>query len=355
MVFILAEAGVNHNGSLELAYKLIDIAVESKADAIKFQTFKTESLVSYDAPKAIYQIQTNNKKETQFEMIKKLELSYDDFKKIFKRCKEKGITFVSSPFDIESVDFLANIGVSMFKVGSGELTNYLLLKRIAEKGKKIILSTGMSTLEEVKKSVNFIKKHGNSNIVLLHCVSSYPTRKEDLNLKCINTLKTELNLEVGFSDHTTDFNASIYSIAAGATYIEKHFTIDKNMEGPDHISSLNPEELNEFVKQLRDLEIIMGDGIKICKNNEENTRKVARKSLQYNKNLKKGHILKQDDLIALRPYNGICVSKYESLLGKKLINNVEEKSLIKWEDLDSSNKINNNINNKGFSYYSYPC
>jgi len=353
MVFILAE-GVNHKGKLDLAYKLIDIAVEAKADAIKFQSFNQEYLIYSNVSNSQYKLENANKDETQFNMIKKLELSYDDLKKIFKRCIEKGIMFVSSPFDIESVDFLENIGVSIFKVGSSELTNYLLLKRIAQTGKKIILSTGMSTLEEVKKSVNFIKKQGNSNIVLLHCVSSYPTQKEDLNLKCINTLKTELNLDVGFSDHTTDFNTSIYSIAAGSTYIEKHFTINKDMYCSNHSSSLIPEELTEFVKQLRDFEIIMGDGIKICKKNEENTRKDTRKSLQYNKNLKKGHILKQDDIIALRPYNGICVSKYESLLGKKLINDTKKKSLIKWTDFDSSKKINYN-NNKGFSYYTYPC
>ena len=276
MVYILAEAGVNHNGSLELAYKLIDIAKDANADAIKFQTFKTENVIRKDAEKASYQKETTDKNESQFDMVKKLELSFDDFKKIYKRCKEKDIEFVSSPFDIESVDFLDDLGVNMFKVGSGEITNFLLLKRIAEKGKKIILSTGMSSLEEVNNSINFIKKNGNCEIILLHCVSCYPTADHDLNLNAINTMKTEFNLNVGFSDHTVDFKASLYSVGLGASYIEKHFTIDKNMDGPDHRVSLNPSELKEFVKLIREYKIMMGDGIKICKNAELNTRSVAR-------------------------------------------------------------------------------
>lgn len=318
MVFILAEAGVNHNGSLKLAYKLIDIAKDAKADAIKFQTFKTEYGIRKDAEKATYQKETTDKNESQFDMVKKLELSFDDFKKIYKRCNEKDIEFVSSPFDIESVDFLDELGVNMFKVGSGEITNFLLLKRIAEKGKKIILSTGMSSLEEVDNSINFIKKNGNCEIILLHCVSCYPTAHKDLNLKCIKTMKEKLNLEIGFSDHTEDYKASLYSVCMGATYIEKHFTIDKNMEGPDHKASLNPTELKEFIKSIRDCEVMLGDGIKICKNAELNTKSVARKSLCYKKNLKKGHIIKYDDIIALRPNDGICVSHFEDYVGKTI-------------------------------------
>ena len=330
MVYIIAEAGVNHNGSLELAYQLIDIAVKSKADAIKFQTFNSNKLVSGKAEKAEYQKETTGKNETQLEMLKKLELSYDNFRLISKKCKEVGIEFISTPFDLDSVDFLDSLGVTTFKVGSGDLTNFLLLKKIAEKNKKIILSTGMSSIDEVKKSVNFIKKHSSNELVVLHCVSCYPTNKEDLNLNCIKTMKNDLNIPVGFSDHTKNEVASLYSVCAGATYIEKHFTIDKNMEGPDHRASLNPEELNNFVKKIRECEIMLGNGNKKCTKSEEKNKKVVRRSLFFSKDLKKGDIITENDLIALRPYNGICVSKFGEILGKELIQDVSENTCVNY-------------------------
>jgi N,N'-diacetyllegionaminate synthase len=330
MVYIIAEAGVNHNGSLELAYELIDIAVEAKADAIKFQTFNSEKLALGTAEKAEYQKETTGEKESQLDMLKKLELSYDEFGLISKRCDEMGIEFISTPFDLDSVDFLDELGVTTFKVGSGDLTNFLLLKKIAEKNKKIILSTGMSSMDEVKKSVNFIKKHSSNELVVLHCVSCYPTNKEDLNLNCIKTLKNELNIPIGFSDHTKDEIASLYSVCVGATYIEKHFTINKNMEGPDHRASLNPEELNNFVEKIRECEIILGNGNKNCTKNEEKNKKVVRRSLFFSKDLKKGDIITENDLIALRPYNGICVSKFGEILGKELIQDVKMNSYVKY-------------------------
>ena len=319
MTYIIAEVGVNHNGSLDLALKLVDIAAKSGANAVKFQTFKSEKLSSKNAKKAEYQkknLNTNN--DSQLDMLKKIELSYHDFRLVFNRCKEKNIDFISTPFDLESVDFLEELGVDIYKIGSGDLTNYLLLKKVAEKGKKIILSTGMGSMEEVTNSVNFIKKNGCTDIVVLHCVSCYPTMHEDLNLKCIKTMKEKLNLEIGFSDHTEDYKASIYSVLLGAKYIEKHFTIDKNMKGPDHKASLNPNELIEFVSLIKECDIIMGDGVKVCKDSELNTRSVARRSLFFNRDMKAGEIIEEKDLIALRPYDGICVSKLENYIGKKL-------------------------------------
>jgi len=330
MVYIIAEAGVNHNGSLKLAYKLIDIAVKSKANAIKFQTFKSEKVISEKAEKAEYQKQTTANDESQLDMVKKLELSYGNFRLISKKCKEVGIEFISTPFDLESVDFLDSLGVTTFKVGSGDLTNFLLLKKIAEKNKKIILSTGMGSMDEVKKSVEFIKNYNSNELVVLHCVSCYPTNKEDLNLNCIKTMKNELNIPIGFSDHTIDETASLYSVCAGATYIEKHFTIDKNMEGPDHRASLNPEELNNFVKKIRECEIMLGNGIKKCTLNEEKNKKVVRRSLFFSRDLKRGHIISEEDLIALRPNNGIYVSKFGEILGKELIQDVKMNSYVKY-------------------------
>jgi len=330
MVYIIAEAGVNHNGSLELAYKLIDIAVKAKADAIKFQTFNSKKLVSESAEKAEYQKKTTGKNETQFDMLKKLELSYNDFILISKRCIERDIEFISTPFDLDSVDFLNSIGVKTFKIGSGDLTNFLLLKKIAEKNKKIILSTGMSSMNEVKKSVDFIKKFSSNELIVLHCVSCYPTNKEDLNLNCIKTMKNELNIPIGFSDHTKNEIASLYSVCAGAKYIEKHFTINKNMEGPDHRASLNPNELINFVKKIRECEIMLGNGIKKCTENEEKNKKVVRRSLFFSKELKKGHIICDKDLIALRPNNGICASKFENIIGKELIQDVKMNSYVRY-------------------------
>tara|TARA_Y100000741_G_C18263097_1_gene561336 strand:- start:4097 stop:5101 length:1005 start_codon:yes stop_codon:yes gene_type:complete len=319
MVYILAEAGVNHNGSLELALQLVDIAVNSGANAIKFQTFNSEKIASKYAKKADYQKQNLNNDDSQLEMLKKLELSYEEFKLVYNRCQEKNIDFISTPFDLESVDFLEQLGVNMYKIGSGDLTNYLLLKKIASKGKKIILSTGMSSMEEVIHSVNFIKKNGCDNIVVLHCVSCYPTAHVDLNLKSISTMKEILNLEIGFSDHTEDYKASLYSVCLGATYIEKHFTIDKAMEGPDHKASLNPDELNEFVSLIRECEIIIGDGVKLCRESELNTKSVARRSLYFNRDMNVGDIITENDLIALRPNDGICVSNFEKYIGKTIV------------------------------------
>ena len=250
--FIIAEAGVNHNGSVELAKKLIDAAKDAGADAVKFQTFKAESVVVKDAQKAEYQKETTGE-GSQYEMIKKLELTEEDFRELADYAKEKDIMFLSSPFDKESVDLLNELDVPAFKVGSGEITNLPLLRYIAKKEKPIILSTGMSTLGEIEEALDVIRSEGVEDIILLHCVSNYPARIEDVNLRALGTLKQAFKLPVGFSDHTLGITAPIAAVALGACVIEKHFTLDRNLPGPDHKASLEPEELKEMAKAIREV------------------------------------------------------------------------------------------------------
>lgn len=328
MVYFLAEVGVNHNGSVDLAYKLIDIAVDSGANGVKFQTFNSDKLAAPNAEKAEYQKVNTKNDDSQLSMLKKLELSYEDFYKLTAYCSDKNIEFISTPFDLESAEFLNSINVDTFKIGSGDLTNFPLLKKVASFKKKIILSTGMGSMKEVENSVNYLKKNGCEELVLLHCVSCYPTQNEDLNLKCIQTMKNKFNIDVGFSDHTIDFKASLYAVCLGANYIEKHYTIDKEMEGPDHKASLNPEELNEFVSLIRECEVIMGDGIKKCRDAELNTKSVARRSLYFSRSMKKGEIINEDDLIPLRPNSGICASHFEEFIGKTLNMDVNKHDLV---------------------------
>jgi N,N'-diacetyllegionaminate synthase len=340
MVFILAEAGVNHNGKLNLALQLVDIAKESGADAIKFQTFKANKLVSKKAEKAEYQKETTDSNESQFDMLKKLELSYEDFQEIYTYCEKVGIEFISTPFDLESAELLNKLNVKTYKIGSGDLTNYPLLRYVAKKEKKMILSTGMSNLNEVIDSVNYVIKNGCPEVVVLHCISNYPTKNEDLNLKAIRTMIEKLNennnkrIEIGFSDHTKGLDASIYSVFVGATYIEKHYTIDKEMEGPDHRASLNPEELYNFVKKIRDAEIMLGDGVKKFRNSEIENRTIIRRSLAYNTKLSKGHKINYDDLITLRPNKGVCGSKLEEFIGKTLKKDINENEFLDYKDFE---------------------
>lgn len=334
MVFILAEAGVNHNGRLDLALKLVDIAKKSGANAIKFQTFKSNKLASVSADKAKYQKETTGNEETQKEMLKKLELTYEEFKKVFEYCNKRDIEFISTPFDLESAEFLNELGVKTYKIGSGDLTNYPLLRKVAITGKKLILSTGMSNIEEVEHSVKYVIQNGCKELVVLHCISCYPTNNEDLNLLAIRTMKEKLSLikpdiEIGFSDHTQGLDASVYSVCVGANYIEKHFTIDKNMEGPDHRASLNPEELNLFLKKIRDIEVILGDGDKKFRESESENRIIVRRSLAYNESLTKGTILEYHHLISLRPNTNICGSRLEEFIGKPINCDVGENDFLK--------------------------
>ena len=316
-VFIIAEAGVNHNGDLNLAYKMVDKAKEAGVDCIKFQTFKTEKIISKNTEMADYQKENTNNNESQYEMVKKLELSYEDFRKIKNYCEQKEIIFLSTPDEKESLDFLVDeLKVSTIKVGSGEVTNYLYLKEIAKKNKEIILSTGMSSLGEVEKALEIIREYNNKKVILLHCTTNYPCPMEEVNLKAMLTLKEAFKTEIGYSDHTLGTEVAIAAVAMGAKVIEKHFTLDKNMEGPDHKASLDPKELKIMVEQIRNIEKALGDGIKKPNKSEEKIKKVVRRRILISKELKKGHVLTEDDLILKRSNSGIEADFIDLVLNK---------------------------------------
>lgn len=260
--FIIAEAGVNHNGSFELAKKLVDKAVWAGADCIKFQTFNSKNLVSKNAQKAEYQKKTTDSSESQLDMLKKLELSKEEFVELRDYCNQKGIMFLSTPFDLESIDFLASIGVKTWKVPSGEITNYPFLRAIGKRKESVIMSTGMCTLDEVRDAIEVLKTFGTSDITLLHCTTEYPAPYNSVNLKAMLTLQNEFGFNVGYSDHTNGIEVPVAAVAMGASVIEKHFTLDKNMEGPDHKASLEPDELKQMVQSIRNVELALGDGKK---------------------------------------------------------------------------------------------
>jgi N-acetylneuraminate synthase/N,N'-diacetyllegionaminate synthase len=327
--FIIAEAGVNHNGNVELAKKLIDTAKDAGADAVKFQTFKAENVVTKNSEKAEYQKETTGK-GSQYNMIKKLELTEYDFKELADYAKKKGILFLSSPFDKESVDLLYELDVPVFKIASGEITNFPLLRYIAKKRKPIILSTGMSTLGEVEEALKVIRNEGVEDIVLLHCVSNYPAKIEDVNLKAMETLKQAFKIPVGFSDHTLGITASIAAVASGACLIEKHFTLDRNLPGPDHKASLEPDELKEMVKTIRDVEKALGDGIKKPTKEEEEIKKVARRSVVAKVDISEGAIITEDMLDVKRPGTGIEPKYIERIIGKRAKINIKKDELITW-------------------------
>ena len=328
-VLIIAEAGVNHNGDIDKAFKLVDIAANSGADYVKFQTFKAEKISTINAQKANYQ--KNKVEETQFEMLKKLELTISDHLRIVRHCNKKNIKFLSTAFDLDGIDFLNNIGIDIFKIPSGEIDNYLYLKKVSETDKPIILSTGMSTEKEIFKAIEVLRKYSKSKneITLLHCNSAYPTPMEDVNLLSMNYLKKKFNVDVGYSDHTQGIDISLAAVAIGATVIEKHFTIDKSMEGPDHSSSLDPNELKMMIKGIRNIEIsLQGHSSKTVTKSEMVNKIHVRKSICYNENLKKGEILTEDKVIMLRPGDGISPMKVTSFIGKKC-----NKDLVKYDKL----------------------
>lgn len=326
--FIIAEAGVNHNGDIKLAKKLINVAKDAGADAVKFQTFKAENVVIKNAEKAEYQKETTGIRESQYDMIKKLELTEEDFRELADYAKKEGILFLSSPFDKESVDLLYELDVPAFKVASGEITNFPLLKYIAKKEKPIILSTGMSTLGEVEEALNVIRSEGVRDVVLLHCVSNYPAKIEDINLRAMETLKHAFKVPVGFSDHTLDITASIAAVALGACVIEKHFTLDRKLLGPDHKASLEPNELKEMVKTIRDLEKALGDGIKRPTKDEVEIKRVARRSIVAKEDMSKGIIITEDMLDVKRPGTGIPPKYMEMIVGRKAKENIKKDEII---------------------------
>lgn len=327
-VMVIAEAGVNHNGDINKALDLIDVAAEAGADFVKFQTFKAEKIVNPTARKADYQ--KNNMKgdeDTQFGMLKKLEMGENWYPVLIKRCKEKGINFLSTGFDTESIDFLNALEIPFYKIPSGEITNKPYLQHIAKKGKDIILSTGMANLNEVKAAINVIIHEGieKANITVLHCNTEYPTPMEDVNLLAMNQIAKELGVNVGYSDHTLGIEVPIAAVALGACVIEKHFTLDRNLPGPDHAASLEPDELKAMVQAIRNIEkAISGSGVKEPSPSEKKNISIARKSLHLNRDLRKAEVIHEDDLISLRPGDGISPMDIEKVLGKELLLDLSE-------------------------------
>lgn len=326
--FIIAEAGDNHNGSIELAYQLVDKAVEAGADCVKFQTFVTEEVISKRAEKAEYQKESTGSEESQYEMVKKLELTFDNFRELQKYAKGKGIEFLSTPFDIPSVDFLESIDIPYFKIPSGEITNLPYLIRIAKTGRNIILSTGMAEMDEIAEAIKVLKENGAGEISLLHCNTEYPTPMEDVNLKAMLTLKEKFGVKVGYSDHTQGIEVPIAATALGAEIIEKHFTLDHNMEGPDHKASLEPDELKAMVKGIRKIEKALGSGIKTASNSEKKNIDIARKSIVARKKIAKGELLTEENLAVKRPGNGISPMKWFEVVGTEAIRDFEEDEMI---------------------------
>lgn len=319
---IIAEAGVNHNGSLNNAFKLVDAAVEAGVDYVKFQTFKADKLVSINAKKAEYQIEnTKNNAESQLEMLKKLELSSRDHEELIAYCKAKPIKFFSTAFDIDSLVYLSKLGLDMVKIPSGEVTNLPYLRKAAELFSNVILSTGMCTLSDIKLAIEVFLNAGilRENISILHCNTEYPTPMNDVNLKAMLHIKQAFGTEVGYSDHTLGIEVPIAAVALGATIIEKHYTLDKSLPGPDHVASLEPSELKAMVQAIRNIEsAISGSGLKEPSASEMKNLSIARKSIHIGRNMKVGEIIQSQDLEMLRPGDGISPMKMDEVIGKRI-------------------------------------
>ena len=332
-VFIIAEAGVNHNGSIDLAKKLIDVASSSGADAVKFQTFKAENLVSKNAQKAEYQKKTTDNKESQFDMIKKLELDNKTHKTLISYCQSKNIMFLSSPFDIDSIMLLNNLSLEIFKIPSGEITNLPYLRQIGRLNKKVILSTGMSDINEIRNALNILIEAGTKkdNITILHANTMYPTPMEDVNLRAMRAIGETFNMAYGYSDHTLGIEVDIAAVAMGASCIEKHFTLDKNMSGPDHKASLEPDELKAMVKAIRNIEQALGSAIKKPSKSELQNIKIARKSIVAKKDIKQGEIFSENNLAIKRPANGISPLRWDEIIGTIATSDYNENDLIEQE------------------------
>lgn len=331
--FITAEIGVNHNGDVRLAKKLVDAAKDAEVDAVKFQTFKAERVVTRSAEKAEYQKEITGSMEYQYSMLKKLELTKKDFKELFDYTGKKDVIFLSSSFDKESVDLLDKLGILAFKVASGEITNFPLLEYIAKKGKPIILSTGMSTLGEIEEALEVFRKKGNNQIILLHCVTSYPAKIKDANLRVIETLRHRFMLPVGFSDHTLGDTIPIAAATLGAVLIEKHFTLDRTLPGPDHRASLEPDELKGMVRAIREVEKALGDGVKKPTEDEKRIKKVVRRSIVAKVEIPKGTVITEDMLDLKRPGTGIEPKHLNKVIGKIAKKNIKLDELIALDKL----------------------
>ncbi len=325
---IIAEAGVNHNGSLETALRLVEEASHAGADIIKFQTFRADALVTKKAKMAHYQAKNLGKQESQYVMLKRLELSADNFMKIHTSCKQKGIGFLSTAFDLESITELTAMDMSMWKVPSGEITNQPYLEAISKTGQPILLSTGMSTMEEISEALGVIQQNGNQQVTLLHCTTEYPAPYDEINLMAMQAMKERFQLPVGYSDHSAGIEVAIAAVALGATVIEKHFTIDRNLEGPDHKASLDPSTFSSMVSSIRNIEAAMGDGIKQPTRSELANRLVARKSIVARKNIRRGDTFTWDNLTTKRPGNGLSPMKWYDVLGKRAGRDYHEDEMI---------------------------
>ena len=326
-VYIIAEAGVNHNGSFELACKMVDAAKNAGVDCIKFQTFKSEKLVSHSAQKAEYQKDTTGD-GSQVEMLKKLELSYDKFLALKKYCDKVGVCFLSTPFDLDSIEFLDSMDMPFWKVPSGEVTNYPYLVALAKTGKPIVMSTGMCDMDEIQAAIQVLRENGTKEIKLLHCNTEYPTPFVDVNLRAMQSMRDTFGVEVGYSDHTKGIEVPIAAVALGAVLIEKHFTLSRNMEGPDHKASLEPAELANMVTSIRNIEEALGSGDKTPSPSEKKNIYVARKSIVAAKNIKKGDILTENNITVKRPGTGISPMKWNNVIGTKAVRDFEEDELI---------------------------
>ena len=325
---IIAEAGINHNGSLELAKKLALVAKECGADIVKYQTANLDSLVSKFAPMAEYQTKNMNRETNQKDMLSDILLSFEEFRELASYCNEIGIEFLSTPFDLQSIDFLDEIGCRLWKIPSGEITNYPYLVKIAKTNKPIIMSTGMAVLSEIEAAMNLLKENGATDITLLHCTTEYPAPYETVNLNAMNSLGDYFGVPVGYSDHTNGIEVSLAAVAMGAKVIEKHFTLDKNMDGPDHKASLEPDELSNLVSSIRNIEVSFGTSEKMPSEAELKNAVVARKSIVASCDIKKGEIFTTDNITTKRPGNGISPMKWNEVLGTQAIRDFSEDELI---------------------------
>jgi N,N'-diacetyllegionaminate synthase len=326
---IIAEAGVNHNGDINLAKKLIDAATNAGADYVKFQTFKSENLVQKKAKKAAYQIDNTGNDDSQYKMLKKLELTYENHGILIDYCKTKNIKFLSTAFDFESIEFLKD-KIDFYKIPSGEITNLPYLEKVTKLGLSIVMSTGMATMQEVKDAFAVLVKNGvkKENITILHCNTEYPTPMEDVNLTAMLSIKKELGVEIGYSDHTLGIEIPIAAVALGAKVIEKHFTLDRTMEGPDHIASLEPDELKAMVTAIRNIEKALGNGIKTPSKSEQKNIAIARKSIVASTNISKGELFTEKNITVKRPGNGVSAMKWYEVLGTESTKDYKADELI---------------------------
>ena len=316
-VFIIAEAGINHNGDVAIAEEMIDVAKKAGADAVKFQTFRSEELLTESAPKARYQLDAGGNNESQFKMLQRRELNEKMHIDLIKHCKKKNIIFISSPFDLKGIDLLDKLGIQILKIPSGEVNNLPYLRKIGRLGKKVIISTGMSTLKEVDQALRILVKSGTpkKNIVILHCNTAYPTPYKDVNLLAMLTIRNRLKVQVGYSDHTCGMEVSVAAVALGASIIEKHFTLDRNMKGPDHRASVEPFELRSMIKAIRNIEKAMGNGIKKPQASEIKNIKVVRKGMVASRDIKKGEVFTEENIAVKRPATGITPMEWDKVIG----------------------------------------